>query len=76
MDGDDIRSKKLRLVELTDDDIPILDAKIDRVSFGNTVEQEIATLLRQLRDGEAGDADLKAQAAQFLRELRWQITEG
>lgn len=76
MDGDDIRSKKLRLVELTDDDIPILDAKIDRVSFGNTVEQEIATLLRQLRDGEAGDADLEAQAAQFLRELRWQITEG
>ena len=71
-------NRRLRLlrVDLTEDDIPILDVKIDRVSFGNTLEQEIATLLRQLRDGEAGDADLEAQAAQFLRELRWQITEG
>lgn len=75
-DGNDSRSRKLRRAKLTDDDIPILDAKIDRVSFGNTVEQEIAASLRQLRDGEAGDADLEAQAAQFLRELRWQITEG
>ena len=66
----------LRRVELTDGDIPILDVKIDRVSFGNTLEQEIAALLRQLRDGEAGDADLEAQATQLLRELRWQVTEG
>lgn len=70
------RHRKLFRVKLTEDDIPILDVKIDRVSFGNTLEQEIAALLRQLRDGEAGDADLEAQAAQFLRELRWQITEG
>lgn len=70
------RHRKLFRVNLTEDDIPILDAKIDRVSFGNTVEQEIAALLRQLRDGAAGDADLEAQAAQFLRELRWQVTEG
>ena len=76
LDGNDIRSRMLRRVELTDGDIPILDVKIDRVSFGNTLEQEIAALLRQLRDGEAGDADLEAQATQLLRELRWQVTEG
>ena len=70
------RHRKLFRVNLTEDDIPILDVKIDRVSFGNTLEQEIAAFLRQLRDGEAGDVDLEAQAAQFLRELRWQITEG
>ena len=33
-DGNDSRSRKLRRAKLTDDDIPILDAKIDRVSFG------------------------------------------
>ena len=33
-------------------------------------------VLKQLRDGEAGDADLEAQATQLLRELRWQVTEG
>ena len=75
-DGDERRSRKLRGAKLTDDDIPILDAKIDRVSFGNTVEQEIAAFLRQLRDGEAGDVDLEAQAAQLLREIRWQMMEG
>ncbi len=70
------RHRKLLRVKLTVDDIPALDAKIDRVSFGNTLEQEIAASLRQLRDGEAEDADLEAQAAQFLRELRWQMMEG
>ena len=49
-------------------DLIILDRMLPR--------RDGMALLRQLRDGEAGDADLEAQATQLLRELRWQVTEG
>ncbi len=73
------RSRRVMSVCLTDEDIPLLDAQIDRVSFGHTLEQNLAETLRSLNDpktGAAQEADLNALAAQLIRELTWQMMEG
>lgn len=73
------RSRRILSVRLTDADIPLLEAKIDRVSFGHTLEQSLAETLRGLNDpktGEAQEADLDALAVELIRELTWQIMEG
>lgn len=73
------RSQQIMDVHLSDADIPLLDAKIDRVSFGHTLEQNLAETLRSLNDpktGEALDADLDELAARLIRELTWQMMEG
>lgn len=70
------RSKRIMGTSLTEEDIPLLDVRIDRVSFGHTLEQQLAALLRELDKGEKTDAELDTLAAQFLRELKWQLMEG
>lgn len=70
------RSKRIMGICLTEEDIPLLDVQIDRVSFGHTLEQQLAALLRELEEGEKTDAELDTLAAQFLRELKWQLMEG
>lgn len=73
------RSRQIMGVRLADEDIPLLDVQIDRVSFGHTLEQKLAETLRSLNDPKTGatlDADLDALAEQLIRELTWQMMEG
>lgn len=70
------RSSRILRTTLTDDDFTILNIKIDRVSFGNTIEQKIAERLQELDDVENASIDLNAQAEQLLREMTWQMMEG
>lgn len=70
------RSNRILHTTLTDENFPILDIRIDRVSFGNTIEQKIAALLREIDGGTNANVDLNAQAEQLLREIKWQMMEG
>lgn len=70
------RSKRIMGLTLAEEDIPLLGASIDRVSFGNALEQRLAEILRELEENEKTDEELAALAEQFLRELKWQLMEG
>ncbi len=73
------RSRLVMNVRLADEDIPLLEARIDRVYFGHTLEQSLAETIRSLNDpktGAAQEVDLDDAAAQLIRELTWQMMEG
>lgn len=74
------RKSTLRHVRLTDSDIPILDAKIDRVYFPMGLEQsDICPAFFSLNDwytGEKTDADIDALADEILDLLQWAAAEG
>lgn len=77
--GIPLKKKKLLTTRLTDDDLPLLQTKFDRVYFGNVLEQEFARMVRSLNDpytGEPADVDIDAMAENFVKELRWQVMEG
>ena len=64
---------------VTDEDIPILDATIDRVHFFTAYEQELSTIINSLNNqgtGEALPVDINAVAADFIEELEWHLYEG
>ena len=64
---------------VTDEDIPILDAQIDRVQFLTAYEQELSTIINSLNNqgtGEALPVDIDTVAADFIKELEWHLYEG
>lgn len=77
--GGDSRRKKLLGAVLTEDDVPILHTTIDRVTFGNTLEQDLAETIRALGNdftGEATEVDVSQLAQELTQKLRYQLMEG
>lgn len=65
--------------QLGDEDIPLLDATIDRVSFGNSAELELGRILRSLNDSKTGAAlavDFDSLAEGIRDLLQYQLLEG
>ena len=65
--------------EVTNDDIPFLDAKIDRVQFYTSLEHDLSDIIDTLNDPNTGaptDVDIDAVAADFIKELEWHLYEG
>lgn len=70
---------RLSRMSITDEDVPLLKTEIDRVYFGNVLEQQLAQMVRSLNDpntGEPTDVDIDALAEHFIEELQWQVLEG
>ena len=66
------------LPEITDEDIPFLNAKIDRVQFYTSLESKFSDMIDTLNDNatdEATDVDIDAMAAEFWDELYWYLYE-
>ena len=64
---------------VTDEDITILDATIDRVQFLTAYEQKLSTIINSLNNqgtGEALPVDIDTVAADFIKELEWHLYEG
>lgn len=72
---------QFRELELIDEDIPVLQAKISSVRYPISTEYELSTsLLDTLNDSNNGYAptnvDIDAVAAQFIEKLGWHLMEG
>ena len=65
--------------EVTESDIPFLNAKIDRVHFYTSLESDLSDIINTLNDPNTGaptDVDIDAVAADFIKELEWHLYEG
>ena len=65
--------------EITNDDIPFLDAEIDRVQFYTSLEGDLSNIIDTLNDPNTGaptDVDIDAVAASFIEELERHLYEG
>ena len=65
--------------EVTEADIPFLNAKIDRVHFYTSLESNLSDIMSALNDPNTGvptDVDIDAVAADFVKELEWHLYEG
>lgn len=65
--------------EITNDDIPFLDAEIDRVHFYTALESDLSDIIDTLNDPSTGaptDVDIDAVAADFVKELEQHLYEG
>ena len=65
--------------EVTELDIPFLNAKIDRVHFYTSLESDLSDIMAALNDPNTGvptDIDIDAVAADFINELEWHLYEG
>lgn len=74
-----IRSQKIRRVQLTDADIPLLNAEIHRVYFGHILERDLADMLRGLNDPDTGKAqniNIDTVSEEFVKKVKWQLLEG
>lgn len=79
-DAEKSRQRRLQQVRLTDADVPVLDAQIDRVYFPIGLEQsEICPVFFSLNNwytGEKTDADIDLLADEILALLQWTAAEG
>ena len=67
------------LPEVTEADIPFLNAKIDRVHFYTSLESNLSDIINTLNDPDTGaptDVDIDAVASEFVDELKWHLYEG
>ena len=67
------------LPEITDEDIPFLNAEIDRVQFYTSLESEFSDMIDTLNNDatdEATDADIDALAEEIWDKLYWHLYEG
>ena len=67
------------LPEVTESDIPFLNAKIDRVHFYTSLESDLSDIINTLNDPNTGvptDVDIDAVASEFVDELKWHLYEG
>ena len=65
--------------EVTESDIPFLNAKIDRVHFYTSLESDLSDIINTLNDPNTGaptDVDIDAVASEFVDELKWHLYEG
>ena len=65
-------------VTYTDEDIPILNIKIDKARFPTGLEGTFCTLSGSVYNVFTGEQlyDLKSAAADFIEELEWHVGEG
>ena len=71
--------KRHEIPEVTESDIPFLNAKIDRVHFYTSLESNLSDIMAALNDPNTGaptDVDIDAVAADFIEELEWHLYEG
>ena len=71
--------KRHEIPEVTEADIPFLNAKIDRVHFYTSLESNLSDIINTLNDPDTGaptDVDIDAVAADFIEELEWHLYEG
>lgn len=77
-DGKNPLRDELRLEEMTDDDIPILQVPIDRVQFSVSLETSLADQMWKLNGstGEPTGANIEDIAAEFIENVEWHLYEG
>jgi len=71
--------KRHEIPEVTEADIPFLNAKIDRVHFYTSLESKLGNIMAALNDPNTGaptDVDIDDVAAEFVDELEWHLYEG
>lgn len=71
--------KALNKTHLTDQDLPLLEEKIDHVYFGQVLEQDLAKMFRSLNDHKTGrpaEVDIEKMAEEFIKKLQLQVWEG
>ena len=71
--------KSHEIPEVTEADIPFLNAKIDRVHFYTSLESDLSDIINTLNDPNTGaptDVDIDAVASEFVDELKWHLYEG
>ena len=67
------------LPEVTESDIPFLNAKIDRAHYYTSLESDLGDIIDTLNDPNTGaptDVDIDAIATEFFEELEWHLYEG
>ena len=70
------RKDWLRQLELTDEDVPILQTEIAAARYPvNDVEIQLTEVLISILDGET-DMDIAAFAEEIIDELYWHLMEG
>ena len=73
-------SRYVQMIELTEDDLPVLNWPIDDVRFPITLKEEesieYALSLLNEKDGKPTDADIDALAEQVYQNLRYHLAEG
>lgn len=73
------RARKVFRAQLKDEDVPLLEAEFDHITFGDAMEQNLTRMLLSLNDPDTGrptDVDIDQLAEDFIRELRWHVLEG
>ena len=80
---EDIRKIKAAMIaadfDITNEDIPVLDAEVNRVQFSIDLESQLSDLIYGLNDGttcEPISVDIDDAAAQFIEDLEWHLAEG
>ena len=65
-------------VPYTDEDIPILNIKIDKARFPTGLEGSFANLAESVYNVHTGEQiyDLESAAAEFIEDLEWHVGEG
>jgi len=80
LDVQKARARKLKFVELTDDDFPDFHTEIDQARFSIPQEVSFAKILRQelnnMTTGEAKNVDIDTLAGDFIHDLEWHMGEG
>ena len=70
------KMKELKLLEMTDEDIPLLQAKIDKVRFSIPLELDLEKKIREELNANSTESDMSLLADQWLKELEWHLYEG
>jgi len=65
-------------IPYTDEDVPILNVKIDKARFPNGLEGSFHYLTASVYNVHTGKQlyDLESAAADFIEELEWHVGEG
>ena len=67
---------EFRLQDMTDDNIPLLQTKIDHVRFSIPLERELERIVREEVKENSTEADMRSLADQWLQALQWHLFEG
>ena len=64
---------------ISDNDVPVLSAPVDRVTFSSITYEPFKNLMNSVNDqttGEVLSVDIDAMVASLLEELEWHLYEG
>ena len=70
------KKKELQLNDMTDNDVPLLRAEIDKVRFSIPLELELEESIRKKVDATTTEDQMIVIAEEWLHDLEWHLYEG